>query len=121
MYVISTETNLTPESRENIRREFKERTGEDCIVMDNGLKLQYFPMEEDKGTALDQDPDIRPFRIIVRAVETWETPDGGHRSTKAKIKQTVMANSLRAAIKYVQKTFNSENVKITSLRIKDIS
>ncbi len=125
IYVISTETNLTPGTRENIRREFKERTGEDCIVMDNGLKLQYFPMEEDEGTALNKAPvsghDMRPYRIRVRAVETRETPEGDQRNTKTKIKQTIMASSFRAAIKYVQETFNSENVTITSLKIKEVS
>ncbi len=67
------------------------------------------------------DPDMKPFRIEVRAMETWETYDGNQRSANAKFEQTIMANSFQAAIKYVQETFNSENVTITSLKIKDIS
>ncbi len=46
VYVITTEVNLAPKAKENIRRAFKERTGEDCIIMDNGLKLQNFPVKE---------------------------------------------------------------------------
>ncbi len=49
MYVITCEAALSPESKVVIRKEFRERTGQDCIILDCGMKVQLLPT---KGTAL---------------------------------------------------------------------
>lgn len=40
MLVLKTPFDLTVEQREALRDELKERTGEDCIILTNGLQLE---------------------------------------------------------------------------------
>lgn len=40
MFVLRTEYDLTAEQKEILRHEIKERTGEDCIILANGLRLE---------------------------------------------------------------------------------
>ncbi len=40
MYVLQTNAILSTEKREALRLEFRERTGQDCLILDCGLKLE---------------------------------------------------------------------------------
>ena len=43
MWVLRTEANLSPEAIKILRKKFKKRTGEDCIILTHGLTAQWIP------------------------------------------------------------------------------
>lgn len=48
MLILSTEAELKPEVKETLRAEVKARTGEDCLVLDMGLKLSEIKLKKEQ-------------------------------------------------------------------------
>lgn len=48
MYMLKTKMELKPETRERLRKSFKEHTGEDCLILDCGLTLEYVPTKKEQ-------------------------------------------------------------------------
>ncbi len=67
------------------------------------------------------DRDMKPYKIKIRTLEEWETPDGNLHSTSEKFERTIWVASFKAAMDYVQENFNVEGVTITYLKIKEIN
>ncbi len=49
MLVLKTECDLTPEQIEAMRKQIRERTGEDCIILTNGLTIERLPCAKDEA------------------------------------------------------------------------
>ena len=50
MFVLTTEYELTKETKRILRAQFKKETGEDCIVLDLGLKVTQISVKKDSAT-----------------------------------------------------------------------
>lgn len=48
MLVLRTELSLTSEDREKIRAEVKKHAGEDCIILDCGLRLEEVRLKKEQ-------------------------------------------------------------------------
>lgn len=48
MYILRTEATLDSEKREALRRAFRERTGQDCLVLDCGLTLERVQVKKEQ-------------------------------------------------------------------------
>ena len=49
MLVLHTEADLSRETKEVLRREVKNHTGEDCIVLDHGVKIELVPLKKEQS------------------------------------------------------------------------
>jgi hypothetical protein len=50
MFVLTTEHELTKEAKRILREQFKKETGEDCIVLDLGMKVTQISVKKDSAT-----------------------------------------------------------------------
>ena len=50
MFVLTTEYELTKETKRILREQFKKETGEDCIVLDLGMKVTQISVKKDSAT-----------------------------------------------------------------------
>lgn len=48
IYILKTDAKLDSAHKEILREDFKERTGEDCLILDCGLTLEYFPGKKEQ-------------------------------------------------------------------------
>lgn len=54
MIVLSAPGELSPNTKELLRKEVKEKTGEECIVLDCGVELTQISVKKDSATGGDQ-------------------------------------------------------------------
>jgi len=54
MIVLSAPGELSPNTKELLRKEVKEKLGEDCVILDCGIQITQISVKKDSATGGDQ-------------------------------------------------------------------
>lgn len=54
MLVLRTDSGLSPEAKEILRKEVKDHMGEDCVILSHGLRIERIPCAKDKTAPISR-------------------------------------------------------------------